>query len=113
MIEDAHPENDEIVPIRVIIEDGLPCEAIVATEILPNEPLMPRSHKSSARSFLKNIGHNSQTSQENKISKSFLQNVSSTSKHTISSGLNTSEPLQGALASQSHNQYISLSAMPS
>ena len=33
------------------------CEAMVACENLPNEPLkMPRSHKSSARSFLKNIG---------------------------------------------------------
>ena len=36
-----------------------PCEAMVATENLPNEPLMPRSHKSSARSFLKNMGHSS------------------------------------------------------
>jgi hypothetical protein len=83
-------DNDQIVPIRVMVEDDLPCEAIVATEILPSEPLMPRSHKSSARSFLKNIGNHTQASQENKISKSFLQNVSSTSKHTNSTGLNTS-----------------------
>ena len=37
-------------------EDEHHFEAMVASENLPNEPLMPRSHKSSARSFLKNIG---------------------------------------------------------
>jgi len=41
---------------------------MVAREDLPNEPLMPRSHKSSARSFLKNMGQlNAEKSQ-----KSFL-----------------------------------------
>lgn len=63
------------------------CEAMmVASENLPCEPLMPRSHKSSARSFLKNVGHFGQE----KNSKSFMQNVSQTSKHTNSTGLNNS-----------------------
>ena len=63
-------------------------EAMVARENLPNEPLMPRSHKSSARSFLKNMGQLN----ANKSSKSFLQNISQTSKHTSSTGLNNSQP---------------------
>ena len=51
------------------VDDDDNCEAMmVACENLPCEPLMPRSHKSSARSFLKNVG---QFGQE-KNSKSFL-----------------------------------------
>lgn len=62
---------------------------MVASENLPNEPLMPRSHKSSARSFLKTLGQFAGASDKT-ISKSFLQNMSQTSKHTNSTGLNNS-----------------------
>ena len=70
------------------------CEALVACENLPSEPLMPRSHKSSARSFLKNFGQfgggssgntgssaahgNSQQASNTTNSRSFLQNLSQT-----------------------------------
>ena len=44
---------------------------MVASENLPNEPQMPRSHKSSARSFLKNLGQFAAAS-DKAVSKSFL-----------------------------------------
>ena len=87
------------------------CEAMKATENLPDEPLMPRSHKSSARSFLKGIG----LSNRERQSRSFLQNVSSTSKHTNSTGLNSSQlivPQVPLTAPQSKTKLVPTPARP-
>ena len=89
----THPEGSAEEPaISSLDEDDRGFEAMVARENLPNEPLMPRSHKSSARSFLKNMGQLN----ANKSTKSFLQNISLTSKHTNSTGLNNSQPMTGS-----------------